>query len=82
MLFATSVMENIRYGCPSASDEDVIEAARLANAHGFIEQFPEGYSTLVGERGVALSGGQKQRSIFYYSLVNAVMFCMSCLCVL
>lgn len=61
VLFATSVMENIRYGCPSASDEEVIEAARLANAHSFIEQFPEGYSTLVGERGVALSGGQKQR---------------------
>ncbi len=64
VLFATSVMENIRYGCPSASDDDVMEAARLANAHNFIEQFPEGYSTLVGERGVALSGGQKQRSIF------------------
>ena len=61
VLFATSVMENIRYGCPSASDEEVIEAARLANAHSFIEQFPQGYSTLVGERGVALSGGQKQR---------------------
>lgn len=61
VLFATSVMENIRYGCPSASDEQVIDAARLANAHDFIEQFPEGYSTLVGERGVALSGGQKQR---------------------
>jgi ATP-binding cassette subfamily B (MDR/TAP) protein 8 len=61
VLFATSVMENIRYGCPNASDDDVMEAARLANAHNFIEQFPEGYSTLVGERGVALSGGQKQR---------------------
>ena len=61
VLFGTTVMENIRYGCPSASDDQVKEAARLANAHHFITQFPNGYSTMVGERGVALSGGQKQR---------------------
>lgn len=61
VLFGTTVMENIRYGCPMASDSEVKEAAVLANAHHFIEQFPNGYSTLVGERGIALSGGQKQR---------------------
>ena len=61
VLFGTSVMENIRYGCPTASDDQVKAAAKLANAHHFIEQFPDGYSTLVGERGLALSGGQKQR---------------------
>ena len=61
VLFATTVMENIRYGCPSASDNDVIAAAKLANAHDFIQRFPHGYSTMVGERGMALSGGQKQR---------------------
>lgn len=61
VLFATSIMENIRYGKPSASDSEVVEAAKLANAHEFIQNFPEGYSTLVGERGVTVSGGQKQR---------------------
>ncbi|KDR20884.1 ATP-binding cassette sub-family B member 8, mitochondrial isoform X1 [Zootermopsis nevadensis] len=61
VLFASSVMENIRYGKPSASDSEVIEAAKLANADEFIQNFPEGYSTLVGERGVTVSGGQKQR---------------------
>ena len=65
VLFGTSVMENIRYGRPTASDHEVKEAALLANAHHFIEQFPDGYSTLVGERGIALSGGQKQRQESY-----------------
>ncbi|XP_026461655.1 ATP-binding cassette sub-family B member 8, mitochondrial-like [Ctenocephalides felis] len=60
-LFATTVMENIRYGKPTASDEQVIEAAMQANAHEFILGFTNGYRTLVGERGAALSGGQKQR---------------------
>jgi ATP-binding cassette subfamily B protein len=60
-LFAESIAENIRYGRPDASDEDVRQAARDANAATFIEAFPEGYETLVGERGVRLSGGQKQR---------------------
>uniref|UniRef100_A0AAV1T137 ABC transporter n=1 Tax=Peronospora matthiolae TaxID=2874970 RepID=A0AAV1T137_9STRA len=60
-LFATSIMENIRYGCPSATDEEVIEAAKMANADSFIKDFPQGYQTEVGERGAQLSGGQKQR---------------------
>lgn len=60
-LFAGTVMENIRYGKPSASDEEVIEAARKANAHEFIDNFEKSYETYVGERGVKLSGGQKQR---------------------
>jgi ATP-binding cassette subfamily B protein len=61
VLFACSIEENIRYGRMDASHEAVVAAARAANAHTFIESFPEGYGTLVGERGVRLSGGQKQR---------------------
>jgi ATP-binding cassette subfamily B (MDR/TAP) protein 8 len=61
VLFATSVRENIRYGRPSATDQEVYEAARLANAHDFIGKFPKGYETVVGERGHSVSGGQKQR---------------------
>ncbi len=61
LLFSTSVAENIRYGRPDATMEEVIAAAKLANAHTFVTAFPEGYETLVGERGVQLSGGQKQR---------------------
>ncbi|MEA4848691.1 MAG: ABC transporter ATP-binding protein [Clostridiaceae bacterium] len=60
-LFAGTVMENIKYGRPGASDEEVIEAARKANAHDFITGLEKGYDTYVGERGVKLSGGQKQR---------------------
>ncbi|RDX81090.1 ABC transporter B family member 2, partial [Mucuna pruriens] len=60
-LFATSIYENIVYGKEGGSEAEVIEAAKLANAHGFISALPEGYSTKVGERGVQLSGGQKQR---------------------
>ncbi|TXG54266.1 hypothetical protein EZV62_019522 [Acer yangbiense] len=60
-LFATSIYENILYGKEEASEGEVIEAAKLANAHSFISSLPEGYSTKVGERGVQLSGGQKQR---------------------
>ncbi len=60
-LFAENIMENIRYGKPDATDEEVIEAAKLANAHEFISQLPDGYQTDIGQRGVKLSGGQKQR---------------------
>ncbi|MCI8317747.1 MAG: ABC transporter ATP-binding protein [Lachnospiraceae bacterium] len=60
-LFAENIMENIRYGRPDATDEEVIRAAKLANAHDFIEQLPDGYLTDIGQRGVKLSGGQKQR---------------------
>jgi ATP-binding cassette subfamily B protein len=61
ILFATTIAENIRYGRPEATDDEVRAAARAANASGFVEAFPDGYATLVGERGVRLSGGQKQR---------------------
>ncbi len=61
VIFATSAMENIRFGRPDASDEEVIEAAKSAAAHGFLSKLPEGYQSYVGERGVMLSGGQKQR---------------------
>ncbi len=60
-LFAGTVMENIRYGRPDASKEEIMEAARKANAHDFIMALPNGYDTDIGQRGVKLSGGQKQR---------------------
>lgn len=60
-LFSGSVRDNILYGRPDATEDEVIEAARAANAHDFIMQLPQGYDTEVGERGVKLSGGQKQR---------------------
>ena len=61
VLFATTIRENIAFGLTDCSDEDVIEASRLANAHEFIETFPDGYETRVGERGNTLSIGQRQR---------------------
>ena len=60
-LFNDSILDNIRYGHPDATMEQVIAAAKAANAHGFISKLPDGYNTRVGERGVRLSGGQKQR---------------------
>lgn len=60
-LFHRTIKENIRYGRLDATDEDVMQAAKLAEAHAFISSLPEGYDTLVGERGVKLSGGQRQR---------------------
>ena len=60
-LFNGTVRDNIRYGRLDATDEEIIEAAKAANAHEFIEAMPNGYSTEIGERGVKLSGGQKQR---------------------
>ncbi|CAN7416224.1 ABC transporter transmembrane domain-containing protein [Massilia sp. LjRoot122] len=61
VIFSSSAMENIRYGRPEASDEEVIAAARMAAAHEFIERLPQGYASFLGERGVRLSGGQRQR---------------------
>ena len=61
IIFAMSAIENIRFGRPNASDEDVISAAKAASAHDFITNLPSSYQTFVGERGVMLSGGQKQR---------------------
>ena len=60
-LFAGTIMDNIRYGKPGATDAEVILAAKRANAHEFIMAFPDGYDTDIGQRGVKLSGGQKQR---------------------
>ena len=61
VLFSTTIAENIAYGRPGASTEQIVEAARAANAHEFIEALPDGYATEVGERGMMLSGGQRQR---------------------
>ncbi|MBI5276097.1 MAG: ATP-binding cassette domain-containing protein [Burkholderiales bacterium] len=61
VVFSTSALENIRYGRPKASDDEVVAAARAAFAHDFITALPEGYATFLGERGVRLSGGQRQR---------------------
>lgn len=61
LLFGGSIRENIAYGRPEATQEEVLEAARKANAYQFISSFPEGFDTVVGERGIKLSGGQRQR---------------------
>ena len=61
VLFTGTIRDNIRYGRPAASDAEVVQAAQVAQAHEFITGFPDGYDTLVGQRGVNLSGGQKQR---------------------
>ena len=60
-MFAGTILENISYGRPGATKEEIIEAAKLANAHDFITSLPNGYDTDIGQRGVKLSGGQKQR---------------------
>jgi ABC-type multidrug transport system fused ATPase/permease subunit len=60
-LFSGTIAENLRVSKPSADDRELVAAARAANAHDFISAFPDGYETLVGERGVQLSGGQRQR---------------------
>jgi ATP-binding cassette subfamily B multidrug efflux pump len=61
VLFSGTIRDNIRYGNPDATDEEVVAAAQAAQAHDFISAFPDGYDTEVGQRGVNLSGGQKQR---------------------
>lgn len=69
LLFSATVRENIAFGCPDASEEAIVAAAQAANAHDFIMEFPDGYDTLVGERGVTLSGGQRQRIAIARALV-------------
>jgi len=61
LLFRAPVWQNIAYGKPEATHDEIVHAARLANADEFIERLPEGYNTMIGERGVTLSGGQRQR---------------------
>jgi len=70
ILFSGTIRENIRYGKPDASEEEVIRAAEAAQAHDFIVGFPDGYDTMVGQRGVNLSGGQKQRIAIARSLLK------------
>jgi subfamily B ATP-binding cassette protein MsbA len=69
-LFNASVKENICYGYPEATEAEVIEAARRANAEEFILKLPQGYNTLIGDRGVLLSGGQRQRLAIARALVQ------------
>jgi subfamily B ATP-binding cassette protein MsbA len=61
LLFRAPVWQNIAYGRATATHDAIVEAARLANAHDFIEEMPEGYDTIIGERGITMSGGQRQR---------------------
>jgi ABC-type multidrug transport system fused ATPase/permease subunit len=69
-LFSTTVRENIAFGAPDATDEEVEQAARLAQAHEFIAELPQGYDTVVGERGITLSGGQRQRIAIARAIVT------------
>ncbi|UJR23295.1 hypothetical protein I4U23_026311 [Adineta vaga] len=70
ILFQTTIRENILCGCESATDEEIYQAAKIANAHNFIMSLPQKYETRVGERGVALSGGQKQRIAIARALIR------------
>ncbi|CAF1273098.1 unnamed protein product, partial [Didymodactylos carnosus] len=70
ILFGTTILENIRYGNDDSTIDDIIDAAKTANAHDFIIKFPNRYQTLVGEHGAQLSGGQKQRICIARALVN------------
>lgn len=71
VIFSTSALENIRYGRPDATEDEVRQAARLAHADGFLSALPEGYQTFLGERGVRLSGGQKQRISIARAILKA-----------
>jgi ATP-binding cassette subfamily B protein len=71
LLFRAPVWQNIAYGRPEATREEIMRAAELANAHEFIEKMPEGYDTMVGERGVTLSGGQRQRIAIARAIIRA-----------
>ena len=68
-LFSATVRENIAFGRPESTDEEIERAARLAQAHEFVEALPEGYDTVIGERGITLSGGQRQRVAIARALV-------------
>ncbi|HOG53248.1 MAG TPA: ATP-binding cassette domain-containing protein, partial [Bacillota bacterium] len=70
VLFTGTIKENIRWGKPDATDEEVERAAKAAQAHGFIASFPDGYETMVGQKGVNLSGGQKQRIAIARALIR------------
>lgn len=70
ILFSTTIGENIRYGKPDATDNDVVAAAQNSGAHDFIARLPQGYNTLVGEKGSQLSGGQKQRIAIARALIQ------------
>jgi ATP-binding cassette subfamily B protein len=68
-LFSATVRENLAFGRPEASDEELVHAARIAQAHEFIERLPDSYDTVIGERGITLSGGQRQRLAIARALV-------------
>jgi ATP-binding cassette subfamily B protein len=68
-LFSATVRENLAFGRPEATEEQLVHAARLAQAHEFVERLPDGYDTVIGERGITLSGGQRQRLAIARALV-------------
>jgi ATP-binding cassette subfamily B protein len=70
LLFSGSVRDNIRYSKPDATNEEIIRAAKMANAHDFIMNLPQGYNTIVGEKGYSLSGGERQRVAIARALIH------------